>query len=436
MLEGTNASASFHANASMCGGGGHGGNGTHGGHEVHDHLESLHGLFFIFVSLGLGCYFKTIHHKLLIPYTVVLLIFGVSLGLIALYFFDDSERAMSYFGVADMDPHLMLYVFLPPLLFQSSFTMDLHIFKMSMSNVLLLATFGMVMAAITSGAAFYGLRNAFNNTDLSMNACFLLGAILSATDPVAVVALLHELGASEKLAILIEGESLLNDGSAIVLFNVIFEVVSSDCPLEASGVMKKVFLNLIGGPLIGYLAARFSLTQIQKVYNMATIEISITISSVYILFYVAELAGISGVLAVVFFGIFMNNGKVMVTTEVLHFLEEFYDMLAFLINTIIFILAGLIMGMKSNWNRPKEFLWSLVLYVILHIARGAAILILSPALRRSAYGLPWNEAVVLWWGGLRGSVGLALALVVFGTIGAIEEKRDAAELILCTLPQS
>ena len=147
-------------------------------------------------SLGLVATSKRFT-KLLIPYTVLLLIFGVSLVLISLYFFDDSERAMSYFGVADMDPHLMLYVFLPPLLFQSSFTMDLHIFKMSMSNVLLLATFGMVMAAITSGAAFYGLRNAFNNTDLSMNACFLLGAILSATDPVAVVALLHELGASE-----------------------------------------------------------------------------------------------------------------------------------------------------------------------------------------------------------------------------------------------
>ena len=415
-------------NASSCGA--HGGHNNHSSHSHHDPLEAAHPVFFIFVALALGCYFKGVHSKLFIPYTVLLLVFGVVIGVIGSVYFENSEQAMAYFQVAGMDPHLMLYVFLPPLLFQSSFTMDLHIFRRSLNSVLLLASIGMVFAAFFTGAAFYGIRSAFGDTELGLSACFLLGAILSATDPVAVVALLHELGASEKLAILIEGESLLNDGSAIVLFNVIMEVVGSDCPLEGASVVKKVLLNVIGGPLLGYLFARWSLRWISHVYNSATVEITITISSVYILFYLAELCSISGVLAVVFFGIFMNQGKVAVTTEVLNFLTEFYDMLAFLINTIIFILAGLIMGMKATVDRPIEFVWALLLYVILHIARALSITGLLPYLKRSGYGLGWKEGLVLWWGGLRGSVGLALALVVFGTLGADIDKKQVADLVL------
>ena len=119
----------------------------------------------------------------------------------------------SIVDLSRMDPHLMLVVFLPTLLFESAFALDISIFMRQSSQILLLALPGVLIASLLTSGWVYMLYPWW-----PYNTCLLLGAILSATDPVAVVALLKELGAAKTLGTLIEGESLLNDGSAVVLF--------------------------------------------------------------------------------------------------------------------------------------------------------------------------------------------------------------------------
>ena len=117
-----------------------------------------------------------------------------------------------------IDPHTMLYVFLPPLIFESAFSIEWHLFKKTAWQCLLLAGPGLLLA---SGMTALPI-NVLMYKDWSFEASLLLGTVLSATDPVAVVALLKELGAKKSLATLIEGESLMNDGTAMVIFNVVF----------------------------------------------------------------------------------------------------------------------------------------------------------------------------------------------------------------------
>jgi NhaP-type Na+/H+ or K+/H+ antiporter len=136
--------------------------------------------------------------------------------------FPSSEIGRSAQLIAAMDPHLMLYVFLPPLIFESAFSMNFHMFSKTFWKCLILAGPGLIFCVGLLGA---GLK-LWLYKDETWETCFLLGAILSATDPVAVVALLKDLGASKKLGTLIEGESLLNDGTAMVVFLVLYDKVT------------------------------------------------------------------------------------------------------------------------------------------------------------------------------------------------------------------
>jgi NhaP-type Na+/H+ or K+/H+ antiporter len=229
-----------------------------GGHDY------LYGLFFLIVALVIGAATRHFLQKIPLPFTVLLLIFGLAMGALnraygphggqghdthatheevgffsELYakFIDTLSGAITWGG--NLDGHLILYVFLPILIFEAGFALDVHTFKKSFLNAFYLAGPGIVTATVMSGMAFYGLVVIFGgeggvlaewNVEAGafvFLASMLFGAVVSATDPVAVVALLKELGASKKLGTLIEGESLLNDGTAIVAFVLLFGVVTA-----------------------------------------------------------------------------------------------------------------------------------------------------------------------------------------------------------------
>ena len=181
-----------------------------------------------------------------VPYTVNLLLLGGGLGLLLQYLAvqpleaavdGECEQPWLWEGVlqyslttmAGLDPHLLLHIFIPPLIFESAFAIDWHVFFQLKWATLLLAVPGVVGSTFALGGvinALYGSQGA-DTDELAWpsNAGLLLGVILSATDPVAVVALLKELGVKEELSIGIEGESLLNDGTALVFFQVLVDLV-------------------------------------------------------------------------------------------------------------------------------------------------------------------------------------------------------------------
>ena len=434
-----------------------------GGHDY------LYGLFFLIVALVIGAATRQFLKKvpLPLPFTVLLLIIGLVIGFLnrnVLNQFSGHHDSSGFFADlwhkiletlsgaitwgGNLDGHLILYVFLPILIFEAGFALDVHTFKKSFLNAFYLAGPGIVSATVMTGLAFYGLIVAFGDPggffyDISNGvlsewrphvhgnadkveafvflASMLFGAVVSATDPVAVVALLKELGASKKLGTLIEGESLLNDGTAIVAFVLLFGVVTGSQFYGGLGSFlgdAALGFGQIGaaGGLLGVLLGLLAILWVRKVFNDPLIEVTVVLVTSFAVFFICEhFFHVSGVLGLVALGIVLAGvGRTRISPEVEHFMHEFWEFIAFVANVIIFIVVGVVIAQKvdpTGW----DFLILGLVYVIIHLVRAINMGVFYPLMRKAGYGLPPRDAVVVWWGALRGAIGLALALVVYSS---------------------
>ena len=333
-------------------------------------------------------------------------------------FVDTLSGAISWGG--NLDGHLILYVFLPILIFEAGFALDVHTFKKSFLNAFYLAGPGIVTATVMSGLAFMGLILAFGGSggvleDWNVDsgafivlASMLFGAVVSATDPVAVVALLKELGASKKLGTLIEGESLLNDGTAIVAFVLLIGVVTGAEQFLGTGSFigsAAVGFGKIGaaGGLVGVLIGLIAILWVRKVFNDPLIEITVVLVTAYAVFFVCEhFFHVSGVLGLVALGIVMAGvGRTRISPEVEHFMHEFWEFTAFAANVIIFIVVGVVIAQKAH-PTGMDFLILFLVYIAIHLVRAINMGMFYPLMKKAGYGLPGKDAVVVWWGALRG----------------------------------
>jgi len=322
--------------------------------EVHDesHGADMSPLFFIIIALIIGAATRHFLRKSPLPFTATLLIFGLIMGImVRLGWFDIFEigritinlkfldNAVTWAG--HIDPHLILYVFLPTLIFEAAFAMDFHTFKKTVSNASIMAIPGIIIAMVLTAALMIWVNKlGLGLENWGWPVALMFGAVASATDPVAVVALLKELGASKKLGTLIEGESMLNDGTAIVLFMVFLTGITGQA--TGSSPVIEFFKVAVGGILVGLIVGSLAISWVRKVFNDALVEISVIIAAAYLTFYLAEhFLHVSGVLGLVALGLAMASvGKTRISPEVEHFLHEFWELFAFIANTIIF--SGLI----------------------------------------------------------------------------------------------
>ncbi len=225
----------------------------------------------------------------------------------------------------------------------------------------------------------------------TFQAALMFGAIASATDPVAVVSLMKELGASRRLATLIEGESLLNDGTAMVVFLVVLEFVKGNGGTPGEITWEFVRLSF-GAPLLGIVWGFFLTIWLKHVHD-PILEANLTVVSVYLLFYVAEntVLHVSGILAMVSLGLYMTNkGKTRISHVAEASVHNVWSFLGFMAETMIFTLTGVIMGNKvitSEIITYKDYLKLLALYVLLHIIRFFALFISWPLVKRLGYGM-------------------------------------------------
>lgn len=403
---------------------------NHATSEEHnsEHENGMEPLFFVIISLIIGAGVRHFLSRSPLPYTVMLLIIGLGMGVFfRLIEFSDNIGGMLNMSISwagNIDPHVILFVFLPTLIFEAAFAMDTHTFKYSLINALILAIPGILIAMFLTAALMMGLNMLNIGIPLwTWSVSLMFGAVVSATDPVAVVALLKKLGASKKLGTLIEGESLLNDGTAIVIFMVFFLGLTG----KASGTSPIVdfFRVGVGGVLIGIVVAYATINWVKQVFNDALVEISVMIASAYLAFFVAEhFLHVSGVLALVAFGLTMAGiGRTRISPEVEHFLHEFWELAAFIANTLIFLIVGVVIAKRAVFT-PNDFLILFILYIGVHIVRAIVIAIFFPFMKNIGYGMSQKDAYVLWWGALRGAIGLALALVVAG----VDDKYIAPEI--------
>ncbi|MFO7574932.1 MAG: cation:proton antiporter [Bacteroidales bacterium] len=399
------------------------------------HTENMIPLLFIIIALIIGAGTRHWLRKSPLPYTVTLLVIGLLLGAMnrlgwfGLISVGNLQLNISFLGnsldwAGHIDPHIILFVFLPTLIFEAAFAMDLHTFKKTSANAFMLAVPGIIIALLLTGTFVMFIRyTGFGFSGWSWPLALLFGTVVSATDPVAVVSLLKDLGASKKLGTLIEGESLLNDGTAIVLFMVFLAVVTgtgSDTPAVLQ------FLKVaLGGTAIGLFFGYITISWVKKVFNDAMIEITVIIAAAYLTFFVAEhFFHVSGVLGVVTLGLVMAGmGRTRISPEVEHFLHEFWELAAFIANTLIFIIVGVIIANQAKITLNNIILLVLI-YIAIHVVRAFVIMLLFPLMRKAGYGLSRRNSIVVWWGALRGAIALALALIVAGEESIPQELRD------------
>ncbi|HRX31370.1 MAG TPA: cation:proton antiporter [Tenuifilaceae bacterium] len=389
--------------------------------EKSEHGANLAPLLFVVLSLFVGAATRQLLRKGPLPYTISLLVIGLILGVLnrSDFFtnFGLNIIGESVHWAGHIDPHLILYLFLPTLIFEAAFALHIHTFKKSFANATILAIPGLLVAMFITAAVILGINKmGIGLSGWSFLVALLFGSIVSATDPVAVVAILKEVGASKKLSTITESESMLNDGTAIVVFMTIFAMITGSG--QSENALLEFLRVALGGALVGGAIAWIVVKWIKRVFNDALIEITVIISASYLSFYLAEsVFHVSGVISVVTFGIAMAGpGKTRISPGVTHFLHEFWELAAFIANTLIFIIVGVIIAQQVHYTLT-DLVVLLIVYVGVHIARLGTIYLFYPIMKRLGYGLSLKDSVVLWWGGLRGAVALALAIIV-----AIEDK--------------
>ncbi|KAK9065117.1 hypothetical protein SSX86_016500 [Deinandra increscens subsp. villosa] len=371
-------------------------------------------VLFVGISLVLGIASRHLLRGTRVPYTVALLVLGIAIG--SLEYGTSHQLGKVGDGIriwANIDPDLLLAVFLPALLFESSFSMEVHQIKKCIAQMLILAGPGVLISTLILGAA---LKLIFPY-NWSWKTSLLLGGLLSATDPVAVVALLKELGASKKLSTIIEGESLMNDGTAIVVYTLFFRMVTGST-FSSGTIIKFLSQVSLGAVGMGIAFGLVSYLWLGYIFNDTVIEITLTLAVSYLAYFTSqEAADISGVLTVMTLGMFYAAvARTAFKGEGQQSLHHFWEMVSYIANTLIFILSGVviaegILGGDSILKHEKNA-WGylILLYVLLQLSRAIVVGSLYPLLSYFGYGLDWKEAIVLVWSGLRGAVALSLSL--------------------------
>ncbi|CAH2037679.1 unnamed protein product [Thlaspi arvense] len=372
-------------------------------------------VIFAGISLVLGTACRQLFNGTRVPYTVVLLVVGIVLG--SLEYGTNHNLGKIGHGIRiwnGINPDLLLAVFLPALLFESSFSMDVHQIKRCLGQMVLLAGPGVLISTFCIGSL---LKLTFPYS-WDWKTSLLLGGLLGATDPVAVVALLKELGASKKLTTIIDGESLMNDGVSVVVFQLFFRMVMGHDSNWGS-IIRFLVQNSLGAVGIGLAFGIASVLWLRIVFNDTVVQITVTLSVSYFAYYTAqEWAGVSGILTVMTLGMFFAAfARTAFNGDSQQSLYHFWEMVAYIANTLVFILSGVIIaegvlsGQKISYKGNSwGFLFLLYLYV--QLSRCVVVGVLYPLLRRFGYGLDWKESIILTWSGLRGAVSLSLALSV------------------------
>jgi len=337
-----------------------------------------------------------------IPYTVFLVVLGIALGIFA-----RNNHEFEPILAFQLTPDIVLFLFLPALLFESAFNLDARQLLKDLPAVLVLAIPALLMS---TGIIGVGLWWAL---DLHILLALLFGALISATDPVAVIALFKELGAPARLTILVEGESLLNDATAIVIFKIILGLILGGALTmsAAGGAVVEFFVVFFGGILLGAVLG-IILSEILYRLNVGiSAYLIMSIVLAYACFVIAEHnLHVSGVMAVVAAGISLAIfGVSRMPQAATHLVKETWEVIVLVCNSLLFLLVGLSIDVAHMVTDLDKILIAILLMLM---ARAIGIYTLVPA-SVGLFKLPHvtiGERHVMWWGGLKG--GLAIAIVL------------------------
>jgi len=331
-----------------------------------------------------------------VPYTVALVVAGLGLG------------AAHAFAPPHLTKELLFAVFLPGLLFEAAFHLHFDKFWENRLAVFSLAVPGVAAATVLTAALLTPSADALHFVEgFSFQQGLVFGALISATDPIAVVALFKSLGVPKRLSVLVEAESLLNDGTAAVFFSLILSFALGGGVSVAGAALR--FVTVVGVGLIVGLSVSLAVSKVIQQVDDPMIEITLTTIAAYGSFVLAEEAHASGVIATVAAGMVCGNyaAHTGMSPSTRVAVESFWEYLAFALNSIVFLLIGFEVSVESLLASWAPIL---VAYLAATAGRALVIFLVVGLLRRSREKVPWSWAGVVSWGGLRGGLSMVLVL--------------------------
>jgi len=329
--------------------------------------------------------------RLRMPYTVGLVVAGMILYLFHVHL------------TLHLSRELIFFVFLPPLVFEAALFISWRELKTELPLIALLATVGVLLAAAVTAI---GMRYVLN---WDWGSAVVFGVLIAATDPVSVIATFKEAGVRGRLRLLIEAESLLNDGTAAVAFVAVLGLLTGTHEGVAA-ITGMILLTMVGGALTGAAIATGFMLLAGRTPDYL-VELTFTTLAAYGSFFAAEYLHLSGVLAALTAGLVVGNfrSSALITNTGRQALEPFWEYAAFIANSLIFLLIGAQVAQQHFGG-----VWFPVIAAITVVTLGRAVAIypICAMFFRSRLKVKSQYQHMLFWGGLRGALALALALAV------------------------
>lgn len=370
----------------------------------------------LFVLLAVASYTSVLASKLKIPYTVLLFIIGILLvnaGKII--------PSLTFLSEITFSKDLVFYIFLPTLIFESAYNIPYKKMLRDAVPIFGLAVFSLLISTSIIGLGLKLLLDLIG-FPVPYSVCFLFGAIISATDPVAVMAIFKEYGVPKRIIYLFEGESLFNDGTAVALFLILIGIIQNGSIFGATELSKGVlsfFFMIFGGIGFGLLMGYLFSKLIDWVQN-SWAELTLSLILAHTTFILSDLISeqfetfkISAIIATTLAALTLGNfGRYKISSEVRKMMDTTWGYFAFISNSLIFLLMGMLIG-KINFHLQTLFLPILIAILIVIIARGVSVISvissLNPFLK---YPLNWNWQKLLSWGSLRGAIAITMLLFI------------------------
>lgn len=329
-----------------------------------------------------------------VPYTLALVMVGLAIS--SLHFLPNIH----------ISPELILLIFLPALLFEAALNLRLDQLRINALPILTLAVLGVCVSAGVVGLIVHAI------VGIPWSSAFLFGAMISATDPVSVLALFKSYGLPKHLATLIEGESLFNDGTAVVVFGIVLGfVVGTSASTTGELVwssLREFTLVVLGGVAVG-AAVGLAGSTLTSYFDDHLLEITLTTIAAYGSFLTADRLHVSPVIAVLVAGLVIGNyGRkkgMSSTTQVA--VDSFWEYAAFVVNSLVFLLIGLEIRLPQLATAASSVAWGVLAMLA---GRIVAVYGLLPLIKLLGSPVPIRWQHVLFWGGLRGALSIALVL--------------------------
>ena len=362
--------------------------------------------------------------RMRLPYTALLAFVGMALAPVSLHI-----PLFSFMRDFVLTPELLFYVFLPTLIFESAYNIDLRRFSRDLPVVASLAIVSLLISTfLIAGALYFALQ--LIGFPVPFMLTLLFGTLISATDPVAVLALFKEFGAPRRLSLIFEGESLFNDGTAVALFLIVLSIIVegyNGIATIGTGISSFLFM-VIGGAFVGLLFGGLFANIIGWTKQNESVSITLTIVMAHLTFLLTDLVAhhltfnghplhLSAIISTSVASIVMGNyGRYKISVRAEEFVEKFWEQLAFISNSIVFILIGLLF---AELPTTTEHFWIIILSTIVIVAAARALSIYPVVGAVNLFlkdKVPTSWQHLMAWGSLRGALAVTMVLLIPDTL--------------------